>query len=345
MRGRLRRIAVLASAALVATAGVALATGAAGDIVGADGSIQGCYQKNNGQLRVVASAGECRPSELPVRWSQRGPEGTQGPQGIQGPQGVRGPTGATGPQGPQGEQGEPGEPGADGADGRDGVDGADGEDGEDGAAGPAGPPGPGFVGSGCTLPGGADGTVRMTVTANGSIALTCQAAGSSACPSPLPGYPNSTTACSDEGVISIVCDAGFVDANGLIGDGCETPLDADPTGNTQATAVFLGPMDCFDSPSHGISGQISGANDHDWYRIRASGGTFCLNDLDVTGFGCSVPCSPFVAYDLMTNQATRTNLTGPSTGMSYSDDTDIFIHVHALNPSASPVGWSMQFNL
>ncbi|HEX6130955.1 MAG TPA: hypothetical protein VF044_04440 [Actinomycetota bacterium] len=454
MRGRLRRIAVLAFAALAATAGVALATGAAGDIVGADGSIQGCYQKNNGQLRVVSSAGECRPSELPVRWSQRGP---QGPQGIQGLQGVRGPTGATGPQGPQGPQGEPGEqgePGADGADGRDGVDGADGEDGATGPAGPEGPPGPGFVGSACTVPGGGEGTVRMTVAANGGIALTCQTAGSATCPSPLPSYPNSTTVCNAAGVVSIVCDSGFVNANGQIGDGCEvsgstpevcngidddgdgvvdegtggqpsgngvlvcqngtlvlqcnagvagptcqinlmtdvancgavgnsppaglnvaswvcvngtlriaqcqagwsdannspvdgceTALDTDPAGNTQGTAIFLGTMDCFDTPSHGISGQISGANDHDWYRIRADGGWACLNDLDVTGFACAGGCSPFVAYDLITNQAVRANLTGPTSGMSYSDDTDIFIHVHALNPPASPVGWSMQFDL
>jgi hypothetical protein len=30
--------------------------------------IYGCYQKNNGQLRIVNSTDQCRPSELPISW-------------------------------------------------------------------------------------------------------------------------------------------------------------------------------------------------------------------------------------------------------------------------------------
>ena len=57
--------------------------------------IHGCYQKVEGQLRVIdPGTDDCRPSELAITWSQ---------------------------QGRQGEPGEPGPPGRDGADGRDGV--------------------------------------------------------------------------------------------------------------------------------------------------------------------------------------------------------------------------------
>jgi len=37
--------------------------------------IQGCYHKNNGQLRLVASPDECRVSEIPVSWNSQGPQG------------------------------------------------------------------------------------------------------------------------------------------------------------------------------------------------------------------------------------------------------------------------------
>ncbi|MBV8859664.1 MAG: hypothetical protein JOZ02_22215 [Acidobacteria bacterium] len=91
-----RRIAVV----VISLAVVALAGGiVAASIPAADGTVNGCYQKNNGQLRVVESAAQCHPSELALTWQQQGPQGPQGPVGPQGP---------AGPQGPQGPQGEPG---------------------------------------------------------------------------------------------------------------------------------------------------------------------------------------------------------------------------------------------
>lgn len=41
----------------------------------------GCYQKMNGQLRIVSNPSECRPSEVPISWNQIGPPGLiwQGP--------------------------------------------------------------------------------------------------------------------------------------------------------------------------------------------------------------------------------------------------------------------------
>jgi hypothetical protein len=64
--------------------------------------INGCYQKNNGQLRIVKTADECRPSELFIQWNEVGPAGPKGPPGPQGAQGPAGPTGRQGPAGPSG---------------------------------------------------------------------------------------------------------------------------------------------------------------------------------------------------------------------------------------------------
>src|SRR6059058_4261554 len=108
------------------------------------GVINGCYQKNVGNLRVIdPSAGDsCRPSEIGISWSQTGPQGLQGPKGDtgatgpigpQGPAGPKGDTGATGAAGPQGPKGDTGATGATGAPG---------PKGDTGATGPQGPAGP-----------------------------------------------------------------------------------------------------------------------------------------------------------------------------------------------------------
>jgi hypothetical protein len=83
------------------------------------GVIHGCYQKVNGQLRVIdTDKGQiCNPSENPLNWNQTGPQGAQGAQGPQGPAGLPGPQGDPGPQGPQGPAGPKGDPGPQGASG------------------------------------------------------------------------------------------------------------------------------------------------------------------------------------------------------------------------------------
>jgi hypothetical protein len=64
------------------------------------GVIHGCYQKNNGQLRVIDPAvSSCSPSETALQWSQIGPQGPAGPQGPEGPAGPQGPAGPEGPSG------------------------------------------------------------------------------------------------------------------------------------------------------------------------------------------------------------------------------------------------------
>ena len=113
--------------ALIATglaAAVALGTGLAfAAIPGAGGVIHGCYKAQNGQLRVVDSASDCRPSELSINWNQQGPQGIQGPPGPAGPKGdkgdpgIQGPPGPPGPKGDQGDTGDPGPPGPSGLSG------------------------------------------------------------------------------------------------------------------------------------------------------------------------------------------------------------------------------------
>jgi hypothetical protein len=127
--GRLRWLLV---GAVVGAVGGGAAFAAIPD---SSGVINGCYQKNVGNLRVIdPSAGDsCRPSEIAISWSQTGP---QGPPGPQGPKGDTGATGATGPAGPVGPAGPKGDTGA------------------TGPQGPAGPPGPqGPAGEGIQLKG------------------------------------------------------------------------------------------------------------------------------------------------------------------------------------------------
>jgi type VI secretion system secreted protein Hcp len=83
-------------------AGSAIAVAA---IPGDDGSINGCYSKGNGDLRVVENGADCRKHETPIKWSQRGPAGPQGIPGVQGEPGAKGDKGDAGPAGPAGAPG------------------------------------------------------------------------------------------------------------------------------------------------------------------------------------------------------------------------------------------------
>lgn len=155
MRTRTRTILaglVLAAALVGGAAWAASAT----SLVGADGTIDGCYRAakgdaaGQGQLRVVAAREACRDNELPIQWSQRGEQGEQGPpgptgekgeqgdQGPSGPTGDRGEAGAQGVPGPKGDRGDPGPKGDQGTQGTEGAQGAQGVQGIQGPPGPAG---------------------------------------------------------------------------------------------------------------------------------------------------------------------------------------------------------------
>lgn len=112
--------------ALVVVAALAASGAAWAAVPGSDGLINGCYQKQNGQLRVVEAAGSCRPSETAIQWNQTGPEGPQGDQGV------------AGEPGPEGDQGVPGDTGLAGPEGEQGVAGEQGPQGDQGEKGPAG---------------------------------------------------------------------------------------------------------------------------------------------------------------------------------------------------------------
>lgn len=104
-------IALLASATVLAAAGIGYAA-----IPSGDGVIHSCYNASSnpsGQLRVIdAEAGaKCGKNERVLNFNQTGPQGPKGEKGDQGIQGIQGEKGDPGVQGPQGIQGVPGEKG------------------------------------------------------------------------------------------------------------------------------------------------------------------------------------------------------------------------------------------
>src|SRR5438876_11271656 len=74
---------------LCAVVGAVIATALAGGIAwaaipGGD-AINGCYQKNEGQLRVIdPGTDSCRPSEVAIVWNQQGVKGEKGDKGEAG---------------------------------------------------------------------------------------------------------------------------------------------------------------------------------------------------------------------------------------------------------------------
>ena len=77
----------------------------------ANNTINGCYNKTNGQLRRVDTAADCKTHETPISWNNQGPIGPAGPQGPKGDKGDKGDTGASGAQGPKGANGDKGDAG------------------------------------------------------------------------------------------------------------------------------------------------------------------------------------------------------------------------------------------
>jgi hypothetical protein len=192
VEGRRLRLAAVTAGLFAGAAGVAWATGTIASVAGADGRIEGCYQKQNGQLRVLRGGQDCRPSELAISWNELGVAGPRGATGPQGPAGPAGADGATGPAGPTGAAGTDGQAGPTGATGATGPTGADGIPGSDGKTGPPGATGPSSIaaldGSACTAADGSAATLDVTVAADGSVSLTC--GGGAAPPPPPPCTPH-----------------------------------------------------------------------------------------------------------------------------------------------------------
>jgi collagen triple helix repeat protein len=119
-RARGRRLAALAFGLVLALAG----GGAALATIPDGGTINACYAKKGGAVRVIdAPSAQCKGSESPLSWSQAAQQGPMGAAGAQGPKGNpgdpglpggkgstgnAGPAGPAGPRGPQGPAGSPG---------------------------------------------------------------------------------------------------------------------------------------------------------------------------------------------------------------------------------------------
>jgi collagen triple helix repeat protein len=150
---------------------------------------------------------------------------------------------------------------------------------------------------------------------------------------PAAGFLHADWGCVNGSIVLLACVRGWSNLNGSPVDGCEAAFDADPTGNTQATAISLGSQSCDDGISQSVSGSIDSVNDDDWYHVFATGGPFCIDDFAST-FAVS-PAGTNIAYDIVTNKGTFANVTGDfGAGPGfYSDGTDLWIHVHALGGS------------
>jgi hypothetical protein len=70
------------TAIALAALGVALGGAAWAAIPDSNGTIHACFQKTNGNLRVVTSSAECRAIEKPLSWNQLGPPGPPGGSGA-----------------------------------------------------------------------------------------------------------------------------------------------------------------------------------------------------------------------------------------------------------------------
>ena len=87
-----RRLDVRTHTASALVVGLVIAGGAWAAIPDGSGTIQACYSKSTGALRVAERAADCRAGETPLTWSQAGPTGPTGPAGAPGPAGPANPT-------------------------------------------------------------------------------------------------------------------------------------------------------------------------------------------------------------------------------------------------------------
>jgi hypothetical protein len=241
MLRRKRTVAALVVCALAAAGGTAWAGGTFPSLVGADGTIDGCYQRWSGQLRVVAGDDECRKSEVAISWNERG---SRGAAGVAGP---------VGPAGPKGDQGSRGPAGADGAPGPAGPAGAKGDKGDKGDPGSAGLTAVSDLsGLACKLPNGAAGTTTAGIagTANaavGQLTVTCTATSIDLQTDPQNcgtigndvrnAYAHATAACVGGAAVLTSCAAGWFDLDGLVVTGCEA---TDLGGSTFAVSAVIG---------------------------------------------------------------------------------------------------------
>jgi hypothetical protein len=156
---------------------------------------------------------------------------------------------------------------------------------------------------------------------------------------PSPGSLHANWACANGTVVLTSCVSGWTDANHSAVDGCEEPVDPDPTGNTQGTAIYLGTQDCSDGTFRSLNGVIANSSDNDWYSVTATAG-ICFSD-----YGSTYAAAQFVVYDLITNLATFSNISTNFTqgSGSYSVGSTIYFRVHSLGSGTG--FYNLQYHL
>jgi hypothetical protein len=89
------RTTVVLAGALALSGGIGVATGA---IPSSAGTIDACYAKSGGGLRVIdkAAGQHCKAGEKALKWNQKGEQGLPGPAGVPGAPGSNGAPGAPG---------------------------------------------------------------------------------------------------------------------------------------------------------------------------------------------------------------------------------------------------------
>lgn len=126
------KLAAVGAGGLVTLGGAAAAVAAS--LAPSSNVINACYDRRNGDLRLVDAGVACHKGESAIAWNQQGPIGPIGPSGAAGPAGTNG---------KDGQNGAPGAAGPAGAAGPQGLQGVQGPQGVQGSQGPAGPAGSG----------------------------------------------------------------------------------------------------------------------------------------------------------------------------------------------------------
>ncbi len=232
------------------------------------GAITACV-KENGDIRIVDHARECRRRESPLVWDVEGSAGPQGPAGVAGPPGEAGPAGEPGAPGPEGPRGQTGPVGP---------------------AGPMGPPGDGgALPASCTAAGGYAGSVAVEFDGAGIGTIRCVPADADA-----DGW--STDQDCDDGDPNVNPGVPEAPGNG-IDDNCNSAIDefdgSDMDGDGFTTTSE--PFDCDDNNAAvnpGMSEVVgNGIDDNCDGQIDDVGGT----DGDGDGFNSDSP--PFDCND------------------------------------------------
>jgi hypothetical protein len=216
-----------------------------------------------------------------------------------------------------------------------------------------------LAGSGCC---GGGCTALNTVSNCGACGNSC----------PGQGLTNNDVSCDAmTRTCAMTCRGDNYDVDTSPSNGCEV-LDSVPPGHSQPTAASRGSKDCYDTssrdtfsagvpsdkrvhinpPVDSFSGSVGAAPD--WWIVHADGGTFCIDDYDVTlttSGGSSSSCYLLTFYTNKTTDSVTVN--GASSGSisggsgSYSDGSDIYFKIEksCSSPGPESVSYTVDYHL